>query len=210
MALFKKKSQVFFDGFIELGEMARKCMEALANGLREFENEDPLKLKNDVHLIEHEADKIKRKLEEDLAKEFVTPIDREDIFVLLDKLDDLIDAIDEISYKIYIRNYKSLPEDIGPFIFKCIASIDGLNEVLKNFNHIHEKKIMDPLINYVIKIEEEVDKLYEEKVRDLYMNEDISYDEKRMNERIYGYFENISDKSRDVCKEILVIMYKNI
>ena len=158
MALFKKKSQVFFDGFIELGEMARKCMEALANGLREFENEDTLKLKNDVHLIEHEADKVKRKLEEDLAKEFVTPIDREDIFVLLDKLDDLIDAIDEVSYKIYIRNYKSLPDEVGPFIFKCIASVDGLNEVLKNFNHIHEKKIMDPLINYVIKIEEEVDR----------------------------------------------------
>ena len=208
MALFKRK-QMFYDGFVELGERARKCMEALAEGLKDFENEDTLKLKNDVHLIEHEADKVKRKLEEDLAKEFVTPIDREDIFVLLDKLDDLIDAIDEVSYKIYIRNYKRLPEDIGPFIFKCIASIDGLNEVLKNFNHIHEKKIMDPLIDYVIKIEEEVDKLYEEKVRDLYLKEG-SYDQKRMDERIYSYFENISDKSRDVCKEILVIMYKNI
>ena len=201
---------MFYEGFVQLGEEARRCMEALADGLKNFESEDTLKLKNDVHLIEHEADKVKRALEEKLAKEFVTPIDREDIFVLLDKLDDLIDAIDEVSYKIYIRNYKSLPDEVGPFIFKCIASIDGLNEVLKNFSHINDKKVMDPLINYVIKIEEEVDKLYEEKVRDLYLNENISYDEKRMSERIYGYFENISDKSRDVCKEILVIMYKNI
>ncbi len=208
MAMFKRK-QKFYDGFITLGEMAKKCMEALSEGLKNFEKEDTLKLKNDVHLIEHEADKIKRQLEEDLAKEFITPIDREDIFVLLDKLDDLIDAIDEVSYKLYIRNYKKLPNDIELFIFKCIASIDGLNEVLKNFNHITDKKIMDPLINYVIKIEEEVDKLYEEKVRDLYLGKD-SYDEKRMNERIYSYFENISDKSRDVCKEVLVIMYKNI
>ena len=209
MSLFKRK-EMFYEGFVQLGEEARRCMEALADGLKNFESEDTLKLKNDVHLIEHEADKVKRALEEKLAKEFVTPIDREDIFVLLDKLDDLIDAIDEVSYKIYIRNYKSLPDEVGPFIFKCIASIDGLNEVLKNFSHINDKKVMDPLINYVIKIEEEVDKLYEEKVRDLYLNENISYDEKRMSERIYGYFENISDKSRDVCKEILVIMYKNI
>ena len=106
---------------------------------------------------------MKHQLEEKLAKEFITPIDREDIFVLYDNIDDLIDAIDEVSYKIYLRNYKSLPNNIELFINKSLDAVNYLKDVLASFKYIDDKKIMDPLLSKVIEIEEEVDKLYEDK-----------------------------------------------
>lgn len=209
MGIFKKKNNYFFDSFIELTLMSKECLEVLIDGFKNFNQENLLELKNKVHKIEHDADMKKREIEEKLAKEFVTPIDRQDIFKLLDLIDDLTDSIDEISYKLYLRNYSYVPNGLEPFYKKSIESIDGLIEVFKHFDHINDKKVMDPLVKKVLDIEESTDKLYEECVHELYIKNN-SYDKNRMAERIYSYFENITDKSRDVVKTVLIILYKNL
>ena len=101
MALFKKKKDYFFESFVELANYAKEAFLILEEGLKDFNASKAEELKNNVHLVEHKADLDKREIEEKLAKEFITPIDREDIFLLLDKIDDITDAIDEISYKLY-------------------------------------------------------------------------------------------------------------
>ena len=205
----KKRSNFFYDSFVEQINYAVKAMSILKEGLLNFDGIDTLTLKNNVHEVEHNADIMKHQLEEKLAKEFITPIDREDIFVLYDNIDDLIDAIDEVSYKIYLRNYKSLPNNIELFINKSSDAVNYLKDVLTSFKYIDDKKIMDPLLSKVIEIEEEVDKLYEENVHHLYLSE-LDYKVTTTYEKVYGYFEYITDKCRDVCKTISVIMYKNL
>ncbi len=205
----KKRSNFFYDSFVEQINYAVKAMSILKDGLLNFDGIDTLTLKNNVHEVEHNADIMKHQLEEKLAKEFITPIDREDIFVLYDNIDDLIDAIDEVSYKIYLRNYKSLPSNIELFINKSLDAVNYLKDVLASFKYIDDKKIMDPLLSKVIEIEEEVDKLYEENVHRLYLSE-LDYKVTTTYEKVYGYFEYITDKCRDVCKTISVIMYKNL
>lgn len=205
----KKRSNFFYDSFVEQINYAVKAMSILKEGLLNFDGIDTLTLKNNVHEVEHNADIMKHQLEEKLAKEFITPIDREDIFVLYDNIDDLIDAIDEVSYKIYLRNYKSLPSNIELFINKSLDAVNYLKDVLASFKYIDDKKIMDPLLSKVIEIEEEVDKLYEENVHRLYLSE-LDYKVTTTFENVYGYFEYITDKCRDVCKTISVIMYKNL
>lgn len=205
----KKKNNYFYESFEVLSEYAIKEMSILKEGLNNFSNDELNELKVNVHKIEHEADVKKKEIEEKLAKEFITPIDREDIFVLLDNIDDLCDAIEEISFKLYIRNYKTLPPKTSIFVEKSEEAILALHEVLKNFEHINDKNIMDPLINKVLTIEEAVDKIYEVHVHNLYV-ENKDYDTIRLGERVYSYFEYVTDKCRDVCKTILIIMYKNL
>ena len=205
----KKKNNYFYESFEILSEYAIKEMSILKEGLNNFSNEKLNELKINVHKVEHEADIKKKEIEEKLAKEFITPIDREDIFVLLDNIDDLCDAIEEISFKLYIRNYKTLPPKTSIFVEKSEEAILALHEVLKNFEHINDKSVMDPLINKVLSIEEAVDKIYEVHVHNLYV-ENKDYDTIRLGERVYSYFEYVTDKCRDVCKTILIIMYKNL
>ena len=204
-----KKNNYFYDSFTNLMDYAIKTMSILTKGLEDFENVNLLELKNNVHTVEHEADILKHEYEEKLAKEFITPIDREDIFVLYDNIDDLIDSIDEVSYKLYLRNYTELPKNLNIMIDKSFEAIKSLKDIFVNFRDIDKKSIMDPLINKVIVIEEEMDKIYEENVHDLYV-ESSDYDKNRFFEKVYSYFEYITDKCRDVCKTILIIMYKNL
>ncbi len=205
----KKKNNYFYDSFTNLMDYALEAMSILTKGLEDFRNINLLEFKNNVHKVEHEADVLKHEYEEKLAKEFITPIDREDIFVLYDNIDDLIDSIDEVSYKLYLRNYTLLPNNLNIMIEKSYEAIKSLKEIFVNFRNIDKKSIMDPLINKVIVIEEEMDKIYEENVHDLYV-ESNDYDKNRTFEKVYSYFEYITDKCRDVCKTILIIMYKNL
>lgn len=205
----KKKNNYFYDSFTNLMDYALEAMSILTKGLEDFRNINLLEFKNNVHKVEHEADVLKHEYEEKLAKEFITPIDREDIFVLYDNIDDLIDSIDEVSYKLYLRNYTLLPNNLNIMIEKSFEAIKSLKEIFVNFRNIDKKSIMDPLINKVIVIEEEMDKIYEENVHDLYV-ESNDYDKNRTFEKVYSYFEYITDKCRDVCKTILIIMYKNL
>ncbi|MFA6755831.1 MAG: DUF47 family protein [Bacilli bacterium] len=205
-----KKKNYFYECFYELGMYATHCFDTLSEGMKNFNtNMDLLKFKNDVHHFEHEADAKKGQFEEELAREFVTPIDREDIFLMLDKIDDLTDSIDEISYKMYLRNYKDLPPKTPIFIDETKKCMDHLMLVLKNFSHVADKDYIYPLIQQVLTDESDMDRLYETEVHGLYVTGN-AYDRTRFDERIYGYFENITDKCRDVCKEVLIIMYKNL
>ena len=95
------------------------------------------------------------------------------------------------------------------FVDRSKEAVEAVYEVLKNFDQINNKNVMDPLINKVLMIEEAVDKIYEYNVHKLYL-ENKDYDYIRLGERVYSYFEYVTDKCRDICKTILIIMYKNL
>lgn len=211
MELFKKKSNYFFDQFAVVGSYSLKAITKLKEGLADFAHVDVNKWKNEVHAIEHEADSIKHETEERLAKEFMTPIDREDIFMLLDKIDDLTDSIDEISYKLYLRDYTSLPEGTLTFVDLAYRGVEAVQEVLKNLNSLTNKKLLDPLLTKVRDIEEEADHLYEEHVHALYKTvTNANYLDIRLAEKVYGLFEYVTDQCRNVTKTVEIIMYKNL
>lgn len=210
MSIFKKKPDYFYESFSEIASYSLKAILRLKEGINNFDANKLEFLKNEVHEIEHEADIKKHEIEERLAKEFITPIDREDIFLLLDKIDNLTDAIDDVSYILYLRNYNKLPENTDIFILKCEDSILALIEVLKNMDKISNKKIMDPLIDKVLEIEREVDHLYEINVRDLYLKEEEHSFELRKSEKLYSLLEEVTDNAKEVVKEIQIIMYKNL
>ncbi len=212
MSIFKQKTNYFFEQFVIVGDYSLKAVEILKEGLTNFKPENSLKLKNDVHLVEHQADLVKHEVEERLAKEFITPIDREDIFLLLNNIDDLTDSIDEISYKLYMRNYEKLPEHTDLFLQKSFDGIVAVNNVLKQLTtSYNDKAKLDPLIEKVKEIEEEADHLYEENVHALYASDkDISYREIVQIEKMYSMFEYVTDKCRDITRTVSIIMYKNM
>lgn len=212
MNIFKKKNtNYFFEQFLVVGEFSLQAFDVLKQGLENFDSTKSLDLKNAVHQIEHKADEIKHETEERLAREFMTPIDREDIFTLLNNIDDLTDAIDEISYKIYIRAYKSMPKNINQFIQKANEAIVAVIDLLKHLSDFNNKKVLDPYIEKVMQIEEQTDYLYEENVHYLYQDvEKVDYRQLVLIEKIYSMFEMTTDKCRDIARTIKTIMYKNI
>ena len=205
----KVKSNEYFDSFPVLAHYSVECGEMILEGVRNFDPKKSEELKTNVHLIEHKADELKHSVTAKLLTEFMTPIDREDIFELLRLIDDVTDSIEEISLKLYIYNYDELPPRTIPFLEVTVECMRKTEECLKQFPHYLDKEYFDPFVNEVIKLEEASDAEYIEDMRQLYLKEKDGF-KRHKAEAMYTMLEEVSDKCREVCRFVQNIALKNI
>jgi hypothetical protein len=178
--------------------------------MKNFDHEKLWEIKTSVHEIEHAADKKKHATTEKLMEEFITPIDREDILSLLTMIDDITDAVEELSLKLYLYDFKELPSDAIPFMELTLKSLRATEEALKNFPHFLNKEIIFPVLKNVIRLEEDSDTEYIKDVSELYRRTDLDALTIYKYEAFYTMLEEMSDKCREVCRFVQTIIYKNI
>ena len=205
----KKKSNYYFDSFPKLAHFPVECGEMILLFLKEFDPSKEEEVKNKVHLIEHQADNLKHEVTEKLLKEFMTPIDREDISELLKLVDDVTDSIEEISLKLFIYNYTELPPNTVEFLEATIECMRKMEECLKHFPYYLDKEIFTPYVTEVIKLEEHSDDLYIENMRNLYLREKDGF-KRHKAEAMYTMLEEVSDKCREVCRFVQNIALKKL
>ena len=92
----KKQDAYYFETFTACLDDACKAAQLLDRSMREF---DPAQIKetlDEMHNIEHAADDKKHELLNVLAKAFITPIEREDIILLSQNIDEVTDKIEDV------------------------------------------------------------------------------------------------------------------
>ena len=136
-----------------------------------------------------------------LHKSFITPLDREDIALLGEKLDDVVDCIEEaarymIEYQIS-KPTKSACE-LSKIIVKCATTVDKAIRLVKNRGS--KLKALLPLKDELNQLENEADKVTSRAMGELFENysaiDIIKWKE------VYGQLEGATDK----CEEIAAIM----
>ena len=205
----KVKSNYYFDSFPKLAHFSVRCGEMILDFMKNFDVKRLEEVKTSVHLIEHEADEVKHAVTAKLLKEFMTPIDREDIFELLKLIDDVTDAVEEISLKLYLYDYKELPPDTVEFMEITLECMKKMEECLKQFPHYLDKEVFAPYVNEVIHLEEKGDDKYIHDVHYLYQNEKDMLKIHKC-EEMYAMLEDVSDRCREVCRYVQNIALKNI
>lgn len=127
--------------------------------------------KENMHAIENAADEIHHDILTRLSAEFITPIDQEDILRLVQIIDDITDAIDEVVMDLYMYNIETLPASVpavAAVVNRCIKALHTASTELKNF------KKPTQLRQHLIEtntIESEADAMYVEAIRALFINE---------------------------------------
>jgi len=101
---FLPKEVHFSDNFEELADKIQEGGILFVEILNDYKNsKDKIsKLKE----IEYEADAITHRIYKDLHKTFITPLDREDIYSLANKMDSIMDMIDESASKMQLYRLK--------------------------------------------------------------------------------------------------------
>jgi uncharacterized protein len=99
---FMPKDREFFDLFEEAGGNILRAADLLDQMLRGYP--DSKDLARDILICEQEGDRITHDIIRRLNETFVTPIDREDIYALASKLDDVVDYTEEVAD--YLGLYK--------------------------------------------------------------------------------------------------------
>jgi len=74
-----------------------------------------------IKQIEHECDEITHAVVSALHKTFITPIDRNDIYRLITKMDDIMDLVEAASERIALYDIRAMTKEAGD-LARCLVS----------------------------------------------------------------------------------------
>lgn len=204
----KKQDSFYFDNFIACAEDSCRAAEMLKGTLEDFHTEGLQGRLDRLHEIEHSADMKKHDVLDRLAKEFLPPIEREDIVSLSQNIDNITDKVEDVMLRVYMNNV----QEIEPGAFKMtdvvIRCCQAVKEMLVEFKDFKRSKNLKNLIIRINDLEEESDKLFMQNVRDLYTESEdpiriIAWRD------IYIYLERCADACEHVADVVESVVMKN-
>ena len=155
-----KSDKFYFENFLECAVLAESAANYLVECLENYDADKIFDMLEKMHTFEHNADIKKHEMNETLAKAFVTPIDREDLDMLSQQLDNVSDTLEEILQKFYIYNIKQIDPAAIEFAKNLVKSCGKLVQIMGEFENFKKSKIMHSLIISCNDVEEECDKIY--------------------------------------------------
>lgn len=164
--------------------------------------------RDEMHAIEHKGDEIHHDILTRLSAEFITPIDQEDILRLVQIIDDVTDALDEVVLEFYMYGISAIPAQVpamAQVVCRCVKALHEAVQELKNFK---KPDTLRKLLVNVNTIEGEADGLYVEAIHDLFQNET---DGKMLiaGKAVYESLENCCDLCEHAADVIEQIIIKN-
>ena len=197
------RDEKFFDMFSEL---ASRLTESASILCKMFDEPDRLAQHvAAIKEIEHQADNLTRRVIERLDTSFVTPLDREDIHILVSRLDNVIDLIDGAARRAEMFRLGAIREpavQLAEIISRSAnaikAGVEGLKKPRLIAERARELKVL----------EEEGDAVYREAIAALFDGSVEPIDVIKWKE-MYDKLEDTLDECEDVGNTLESISIKN-
>lgn len=198
----------YFKGFVNLSNFSLKAAEILSTCLQDFDRSRLEEKVKEIHTIEHSADFEKHQLINRLVKEFLPPIEREDITSISEKIDDVTDAIEDVLVGIDIFNIEIIRPEIIEFTKVIVNCCKEMNSALIEFENFKKSKSLHTAVIEANRLEEVGDDLYINGLRSLYKNSKDPIELAVWTE-IYHRLEKCCDCCEAVANDIENIVMKN-
>lgn len=202
------KDYNYFEAFVNLSKFSLNSAELLDKTLRGFDVtkiEDKIR---EMHNIEHSADIAKHDMLNRLVKEFLPPIEREDIISLSQKIDDVTDAIEDVLMCVDIYNVQTIRPEILKFTEMIVLCCKSMDVALVEFQNFKRSKRLHAEVIEINRLEEEGDALYMSGVRNLYKTSKDAIELMVWTE-VFRKLEKCCDACEDVANDIENIVMKN-
>ena len=147
--------------------------------------------------LEHEADGITHKTYERMHKTFLMPMDREDIYALVNKMDSVLDIIEATAIRIHMYKVKKPDDEIikqAEILLRAIKKIKIIVHGLRNMKNA--KMILDGCVE-INTLENAGDIVLRNIIRDLFLKEQDPIELIKWKE----IFERI-EEALDVCEDV--------
>ena len=203
-----KQNSFYFDNFIACADYSRKAAQLLDKGMRQFDPAQIGDMIEEMHEVEHAGDEKKHELLNVLAKAFITPIEREDIILLGQNIDEVTDKIEDVLLRMYCNNIKSVRPDALELVAVVIECCNELKEMLEEFPRFkNSKKLHEKIVN-INTLEEKADQLFISSMRNLHTtcNDPVMIIVWR---EIYIYLEKCVDACEHVADTVESAIMKN-
>ncbi len=204
----KKEEFNYFKQFIKSAELAKLAIKELKEYISNFNEQITEDEKKKIHEIENQADNNLHELKTFLLKDFMPPIDREDIIAIAHKIDDLVDSIDEVVINIDILSITEITENMKQSIDMLEIIVDKTYHLVVKIENLKEIKEIKERVIEVNKLEEQADKQYEKSMLELYKNETNTIQVIKWS-NMYEKLEECFDSCENIADCIEEVLLKN-
>ncbi|HNW90104.1 MAG TPA: DUF47 family protein [Bacteroidales bacterium] len=207
LSFFTPKERKFYPMFEESAENLVKGATLLNKYFLVSDASEKEKILIAIKDHEHLGDNITHKLYNELNKTFITPFDREDIYKLTGKLDDVMDLINGFGQKVRNHPPKKEPKsflELSELILQAAQQIRIAIYELKNIKV--PKKITDACIR-INEIENQADDLYYQAIAELFEVEKDAIELIKV-KAMLSSLEKATDSAEDVSDVIKAIIVK--
>ena len=204
----RKQDAYYFDNFVACAEESCQAAALLRRVLGDFKPEELEKYLEEIHEIENRADGKKHDMLDHLAKEFLPPIEREDIVSLSQNIDNMTDKVEDVMLRVYMNDVQDIEPNALKMTENIIQCCDAVKELLMEFKNFKRSKNIKQLVIRINDLEEEADKMFMQSVRGLYTESDdplkiIAWRD------IYIYLERCADACEHVADVVESVIMKN-
>jgi len=202
---FIPKEEKFFKLFKEMTENIIVGAKLLKDMLDNFEN--PLESQRKIKDIEHKGDSLTHEIIQTLNKTFITPLDREDIYALASKLDDILDLIDASAQRIIMYNVEAIPPEAKSLGFIILQSCHAVDKAVAMLGKKTNEQIFEACVE-INSLENEADRVSREAISRLFDEEKDPIQLIKWKE-VYENLELVTDKCEDAVNILESIVVKN-
>ena len=205
--MFLPKDRVFFTLFENMTEVVGKMATQLQIMVNESDEDKRAEIAAIIENLEHKNDDFTHNVFTELGRNFITPLDREDIHYLATALDDIADYIYASAKKISF--YKINPNDIGIHKLADLV-LQGSVEIKKAVHGLRDMKNLREMTEAIVKIntiENQADDVFDMSIDSLFNNEN-DFKEVIKKREIYQVLEIATDKCEDAANVIESIIIK--
>lgn len=204
----KKENNYYYDTFSKCISYACEAAELLQNCIDNY-NAAGIKVELDkMHRIEHTADGVKHEMMERLMREFLPPIEREDIVELSHAIDDVIDAVEDVLLGTYMYNITEFRAEVKEFASVISRSCKAMQEMGNELHNFRKSALLKEKIVEINALEEKADRLYTEAIHRLYVEEKDSIYILSWT-TMYNCLEKCCDSCEEVADMVEQIVMKN-
>ena len=205
--IFLPKDRVFFTLFENMAEVVGKMATQLQLMVNESDEDKRAEIAAIIENLEHKNDDFTHNVFTELGRNFITPLDREDIHYLATALDDIADYIYASAKK--INFYRVNPNDIGIHKLADLV-LQGSVEIKKAVHGLRDMKNLREMTEAIVKInsiENQADDVFDMSIDSLFNNEN-DFKEVIKKREIYQVLEIATDKCEDAANVIESIIIK--
>ena len=205
MRFFKSNREKFYDLFEELADKLVEGGKLFTEILDNYEYSEFKvgKLKE----IEHEADHITHQVYKRMHKVFLTPLDREDIFSLANKLDSVLDEIESAAVRMYLYRMKAPTKELMQITGILTEAIAKIRRIVFSVRKKQDAPLILQLCVEINTLENEGDQIFRAAMARLFEEEKDAIELIKVKD-IIGRIENAVDNCEDVSNIIEGIVLK--
>ncbi len=195
MGLFSKDT-TFYDILDSQADTAVRTAQALQTLVLDYSNRADHA--RSIDTLESEGDTLAHQLANKVDSTFITPLDKEDLHLLSDKLDDITDFIDSCSARILLYEIPAPREDLAPLVDLLVETTLVTREAVSCLRRLKARGKVHELTVRIHELENQGDRRFRNALSDLFNAPDADPITVMKWKEVYDRIEIAVDQCEDV------------